>query len=140
MPGLNRLCPSPTRGGEHGHHSHQATTQALHLQATLQGLRPLHRRLPKQGFTNIFASDFAEINVGRLASLAAGTVVTAELLKQVCSGSDDFIARMGGDEFFILGERPAADEIIRLMDKISSAEQIRFVVTIRSGLQYEMSE
>ncbi|MCF1503161.1 50S ribosomal protein L15 [Afifella sp. H1R] len=30
------------------------------------GQMPLHRRLPKRGFTNIFAKDFTEVNVGRL--------------------------------------------------------------------------
>ncbi|MHC1787168.1 MAG: diguanylate cyclase [Christensenellales bacterium] len=45
----------------------------------------------------------------------------AELLVQVCKGCDDFIARIGGDEFFILGERPETDGIIQLMEKISSA-------------------
>jgi diguanylate cyclase (GGDEF)-like protein len=45
----------------------------------------------------------------------------AELLRQVCKGSDDFIARMGGDEFIILGERVETEEIIRLMEQISLA-------------------
>lgn len=31
------------------------------------GTLPLARRLPKRGFTNIFASEYAVINVGRLA-------------------------------------------------------------------------
>jgi large subunit ribosomal protein L15 len=30
------------------------------------GQMPLHRRIPKRGFNNIFAKDYAEINVGRL--------------------------------------------------------------------------
>ncbi len=30
------------------------------------GQMPLHRRLPKRGFNNIFALDFAEVNLGRL--------------------------------------------------------------------------
>ncbi len=30
------------------------------------GQMPLHRRLPKRGFNNIFAKDYAEINLGRL--------------------------------------------------------------------------
>ena len=47
------------------------------------GQMPLHRRLPKQGFTNIFAAEFSALNVGRLAGLAAGTVVTAEFLKGI---------------------------------------------------------
>lgn len=45
----------------------------------------------------------------------------SELLRQVCKGSDDFIARMGGDEFIVLGERTKTEEIIRLMEEISSA-------------------
>jgi len=30
------------------------------------GQMPLHRRMPKRGFNNIFASDHSEINLGRL--------------------------------------------------------------------------
>ena len=30
------------------------------------GQMPLHRRLPKRGFTNIFAKDFNEVNLGRI--------------------------------------------------------------------------
>ena len=43
------------------------------------GQMPLFRRLPKRGFTNIFAKDFAEINVGVLADyFNDGDVVTPE--------------------------------------------------------------
>jgi large subunit ribosomal protein L15 len=34
------------------------------------GQMPLHRRLPKRGFTNIFKTEYAVINVGRLNELA----------------------------------------------------------------------
>jgi large subunit ribosomal protein L15 len=34
------------------------------------GQMPLHRRLPKRGFTNIFKKQYAIINLGRLDSLA----------------------------------------------------------------------
>jgi len=30
------------------------------------GQMPLHRRIPKRGFVNIFAKDYAELNLGRL--------------------------------------------------------------------------
>jgi large subunit ribosomal protein L15 len=33
------------------------------------GQMPLHRRLPKRGFTNIFRKEFAIVNVGRLDKL-----------------------------------------------------------------------
>ncbi|MFN0172118.1 MAG: 50S ribosomal protein L15 [Bryobacteraceae bacterium] len=34
------------------------------------GQMPLHRRLPKRGFTNIFKKEFAIVNVGDLAGLS----------------------------------------------------------------------
>lgn len=44
------------------------------------GQMPLYRRLPKRGFTNIFAKRFEAINVDRLNIFENGTVVTPELL------------------------------------------------------------
>lgn len=44
------------------------------------GQMPLYRRLPKRGFTNIFAKDFAEINIDRLNIFEDGTEVTEALL------------------------------------------------------------
>lgn len=42
------------------------------------GQMPLVRRVPKRGFTNIFAKDHAIVNVGSLNIFDAGSVVTAE--------------------------------------------------------------
>ncbi len=44
------------------------------------GQMPLYRRLPKRGFTNIFAKEYACINVDRLNIFENGTEVTPELL------------------------------------------------------------
>ena len=46
------------------------------------GQMPLSRRLPKRGFTNIFAKEYATINVSDLNCFEDGTEVTAELLKE----------------------------------------------------------
>ncbi len=46
------------------------------------GQMPLMRRLPKRGFTNIFATEYETINVERLEIFADGTEVTTELLLQ----------------------------------------------------------
>jgi large subunit ribosomal protein L15 len=46
------------------------------------GQMPLSRRLPKRGFTNIFAKEYAVINVSDLEVLDNETEVTAELLKE----------------------------------------------------------
>lgn len=50
------------------------------------GQMPLHRRLPKRGFNNIFAKDYNEVNVGRIQAaiddkkLDASKPVTVEAL------------------------------------------------------------
>lgn len=46
------------------------------------GQMPLSRRLPKRGFTNIFAKEYATVNVSDLNNLEDGTEVTVELLKE----------------------------------------------------------
>ena len=40
------------------------------------GQMPLHRRLPKRGFTNIFRTEYTVINLTRIADLAAERGVT----------------------------------------------------------------
>lgn len=43
------------------------------------GQMPLHRRLPKRGFTNLFAKDHSILNIGRLqAAIDAGKVDAAK--------------------------------------------------------------
>jgi large subunit ribosomal protein L15 len=44
------------------------------------GQMPLFRRLPKRGFKNRNAKDYAFVNVGRLETFEDGTVITPELL------------------------------------------------------------
>ena len=46
------------------------------------GQMPLYRRIPKRGFTNIFAVNYAEINVEKLNSFEEGTEITPQLLKE----------------------------------------------------------
>jgi large subunit ribosomal protein L15 len=45
------------------------------------GQMPLHRRLPKRGFTNIFKKEFAIVNVGVLAKLEGDSFTPASLLE-----------------------------------------------------------
>ncbi len=46
------------------------------------GQMPLHRRVPKRGFTNIFRKEFAVVNVDGLAKFPAGEEVTPEKLRE----------------------------------------------------------
>lgn len=53
---------------------------------------PLYRRLPKRGFKNIFAKEYAEVNVSSLnrfedgATVDPAALVEAGILKNVCDG------------------------------------------------------
>ena len=62
------------------------------------GQMPLARRIPKRGFTNIFAKEYTVINIDALNKLEDGTVVTAELLKR-----NGMISKIEKDGLKVLG-------------------------------------
>src|SRR5574340_1349616 len=45
------------------------------------GQMPLHRRLPKRGFTNIFRQEYAVVNLARLSGLGETTINPEVLAK-----------------------------------------------------------
>lgn len=64
------------------------------------GQMPLQRRLPKRGFTNIFATEYATIKVSDLEKFEAGSVVTAEALieKGIIKKVKDGVKVLGNGE------------------------------------------
>ena len=62
------------------------------------GQMPLARRLPKRGFTNIYAKEYTVINISDLNCLDDGTEVTAELLKKM-----GIISKIEKDGLKVLG-------------------------------------
>lgn len=64
------------------------------------GQMPLYRRIPKRGFTNIFAKVYSEVNIAQLDKFDDGTIVTPELLKQsgVISKINDGVVVLGNGE------------------------------------------
>jgi large subunit ribosomal protein L15 len=63
-----------------GHKGQQSRSGYSHRYGHEGGQMPLVRRIPKRGFTNIFAERYVEVNVGRLATLATGSEITPETL------------------------------------------------------------
>src|SRR5512141_1423981 len=64
--------------GEKGQKSRSGFSRMLGFEG---GQMPLHRRLPKRGFTNIFRKEWAEVNIRQLERLfAAGATVDPEAL------------------------------------------------------------
>ncbi|MBC2732853.1 MAG: 50S ribosomal protein L15 [Desulfobacteraceae bacterium] len=64
------------------------------------GQMPIHRRLPKRGFTNIFKKNFAIVNIRDLARFESGsTVDEVELVKcGLIKGTYDGIKLLGQGE------------------------------------------
>jgi len=90
--GLGKTAGRGTKGAQ--------ARAGYNLRANFEGGQmPFHRRLPKSGFTNLFAKDFAVVNVGRLAGLAAGSVVTQESLLEA-----RIVSKAGRDGVKILGD------------------------------------
>ncbi|MHC6178396.1 50S ribosomal protein L15 [Clostridium sp. JNZ X4-2] len=64
------------------------------------GQMPLYRRIPKRGFTNIFAKEYFELNVEKLNIFEDGTEVTPELLleKRIIKKSKNGLKILGNGE------------------------------------------
>jgi large subunit ribosomal protein L15 len=70
------------------------------------GQMPLHRRLPKRGFTNIFRKKYAEVSLDRIevaieaGRLDAGKTIDAEALKAagILKSVKDGVRLLGGAE------------------------------------------
>jgi large subunit ribosomal protein L15 len=66
----------------------QTARTGVRLKGYEGGQMPLHRRLPKRGFNNIFRREFAVINLGRLqqavdeGKLASGATVNGDSLRE----------------------------------------------------------
>ncbi len=84
----------------------QKARTGVRLRGFEGGQMPLHRRLPKRGFNNIFAKDYSEINLGRLqAAIESGKVdtkspITSESLMKsgVVAKSKDGVRLLGKGE------------------------------------------
>jgi len=68
------------------------------------GQMPLHMRLPKRGFNNVFAKDYAEVNVGAIQkAIDAGKLATDGTLDQAALTAAGLV-RGGKDGVRLLGK------------------------------------
>ncbi len=85
------------------------------------GQMPLQRRIPKRGFTNIFKTDYAIVNVKDLNVFEDGTIITPELLL-----NQGIIKKVKSGGVKILGDGELQRKLIVKANKISkqAAEKI----------------
>ncbi len=82
-----------------GHKGQRSRSGSRMMRGFEGGQMPLHRRLPKRGFTNIFRKEFVIVNLERLVELGESTI-TPELLHKsgLIKGPDDRVKILGDGE------------------------------------------
>src|SRR5512141_1443945 len=65
-----------------GYKGQKSRTGYQHMRGFEGGQMPLHRRVPKRGFTNIFRVEYDIVNLSQLARFGAGATVTPETLAE----------------------------------------------------------
>ncbi len=83
--------------GEKGQKSRSGFSRQMGFEG---GQMPLHRRLPKRGFTNIFKKDYAVVNVSDLERFDNGATVDEASLRQagLVKGQHDGVKVLGNGE------------------------------------------
>src|SRR3954449_7154530 len=81
-----------------GHKGQRSRSGSRMMRGFEGGQMPLHRRLPKRGFTNIFRTEYSVVNVGDLAGLGQKTINQEVLIKAGLCSKNDLIKVLGDGE------------------------------------------
>lgn len=81
-----------------GHKGQGSRSGSRLLRGFEGGQMPLHRRLPKRGFTNIFRTEYAIVNLERLAKLEEKDITPEVLVRHGLAGKNDLIKILGDGE------------------------------------------
>jgi large subunit ribosomal protein L15 len=106
--GANRKNKRVGRGMGSGHgktatrgHKGQLSRSGTSMRPGFEGGQmPLHRRLPKRGFNNIFRKEYAVVNLEQLAAFEEGAQVDPQILtdKGIVKSLKDGLKILGGGE------------------------------------------
>jgi large subunit ribosomal protein L15 len=81
-----------------GHKGQRSRSGSRMMRGFEGGQMPLHRRLPKRGFTNIFRTEYTILNIGRIAELGAADVTLESLVKAGLAKNGDLVKVLGDGE------------------------------------------
>jgi large subunit ribosomal protein L15 len=81
-----------------GHKGQRSRSGSRMMRGFEGGQMPLHRRLPKRGFTNIFREEYAIVNLDRLAELGESTITLDVLRQRGLAGKNDRVKVLGNGE------------------------------------------
>jgi large subunit ribosomal protein L15 len=81
-----------------GHKGQRSRSGSRMMRGFEGGQMPLHRRLPKRGFTNIFRTEYQVVNLERLARLGESNITPEVMVKNGLAGKNDLIKVLGDGE------------------------------------------
>ena len=81
-----------------GHKGQRSRSGSRMMRGFEGGQMPLHRRLPKRGFTNIFRTEYQAINLDRLVELGESSITQEVLVKARLARKNDLIKILGDGE------------------------------------------
>jgi large subunit ribosomal protein L15 len=81
-----------------GHKGQRSRSGSRMMRGFEGGQMPLHRRLPKRGFTNIFRVEYQVVNLDRLETLGEKNITPELLVKSGMAGKHDLIKILGDGE------------------------------------------
>src|SRR5258708_7006351 len=79
-----------------GHKGQRSRSGSRMMRGFEGGQMPLHRRLPKRGFTNIFRTEYQVINLDRLVELDESNI-TQEVLVKARLARKNYLVQILGD-------------------------------------------
>jgi len=79
-----------------GHKGQRSRSGSRMLRGFEGGQMPLHRRLPKRGFTNIFRTEYTVINLDRLAELNVSEIALEDYKKLGLVSSKNALVKILG--------------------------------------------
>jgi large subunit ribosomal protein L15 len=85
-------------------HKGQKSREGVSIAGFEGGQMPLHMRLPKRGFNNIFAKDFAEVNLGAIQKLVDAKTLDTKAVIDHAALKAVGLGRGGKDGVRILGK------------------------------------
>jgi large subunit ribosomal protein L15 len=110
-----------------GHKGQRSRSGSRLLRGFEGGQMPLHRRLPKRGFTNIFRKEYSVVNLEKLSVLTE-TTITPEVLR----GAGVI---KGGHPVKILGDGELSTAVTVKAHKFSKSAQEKIT---RAGGKFEV--
>jgi large subunit ribosomal protein L15 len=116
-----------------GHKGQRSRTGSRMIRGFEGGQMPLHRRMPKRGFTNIFRKEFNIVSLERLVELGE-TTITPEVLRKAGVIKTKHPVKILGDGELTIAITVSAHKFSKsAQEKITKAGGKFEVITVKAG-------